>query len=644
MSSDRPKWKSETERRMREDWDARARENAFHHIASSREEWGVEEFLGSGEESVQEAILDDLEIICQGREAKQMRVLEIGCGAGRMTRALARSFGEVYGVDVSGEMVARARRLLSDCKNVHLYQNNGADLSVLGDVRFDFAFSFIVFQHVPDKAIIENYVHEVYRLLRPGGLFKFQVQGSSSVAPEQNDTWSGVQIAGYEALAMAESSGFDLIRHQGVEEQYFWLWYWKPVDSVAQADRGKSATGPASRGAALRSGQLARYRLAETLVAGGRVLDVSLAGGEGAARSARSAGQLVVLDRSPERLTAGRKQYHSPDLHSVAADCRRLPFPDAGFDFVLAFGTIESLEEWRALLVEARRVLGEGGRLLVSAPNWRRVRDAETAPSSHDVREFTYEEFRAELARVFRHATVFLENESDAITFTPLEVRGVRTALEAVKPQSEQAHGFLAVCSTDPLYGSPAFVYLPWVGNVLHEREGRIDRLRGEREQTDLLLSATGDELKTVQRDYQQQQQQASEAVQRLDKENEQKTARAGELQEKLDARTDLEERTQWALKLDAELDRAVENFRRLEADKDDVVGDLEKSVKLLDEAEQRVIERTNWAQRLDRDLEQAREQLAALYGSPAYRIGRRLGLAPQPAPDHFEKQPKREE
>ena len=89
-----------------------------------------------------------------------------------------------------------------------------------------------------------------------------------------------------------------------------------------------------------------------------------------------------------------------------------------------------------------------------------------------------------------------------------------------------------------------------------------------------------------------------------------------------------------------------MKNFRKLEADKDDVVGELEKSVKLLDEAEQRVIERTSWAQRLDRDLIQAREQLAGVYGSPAYRIGRRLGLAPSPAadPPAYEKQPEQEE
>ena len=89
LSSDRPKGKSETERRMREDWDARARENAFHYIASAKEEWRVEEFFGGGEKSAQGAIFDDLETIRQGREPGQMRVLEIGCDTGRMTRALA---------------------------------------------------------------------------------------------------------------------------------------------------------------------------------------------------------------------------------------------------------------------------------------------------------------------------------------------------------------------------------------------------------------------------------------------------------------------------------------------------------------------------------------------------------------------------
>ena len=177
---------------------------------------------------VEEIIRPDMGEICRGRPAAKMRVLEIGCGAGRMTRALARIFGEVHGVDVSGEMVARGRELLTDVPNAHLHRNNGADLQVLGDLRFDFAFSFIVFQHIPSQAIIENYIREVQRVLRPGSLFKFQVQGSSKVTATEEDTWLGAPISRSLAAELAERNGFEFMRGEGAGEQYFWLWYFKP--------------------------------------------------------------------------------------------------------------------------------------------------------------------------------------------------------------------------------------------------------------------------------------------------------------------------------------------------------------------------------------------------------------------------------
>ena len=98
-----------------------------------------------------------------------MRVLEIGCGAGRITRALANVFGEVHGVDISGEMIAKAREVSKRYPNAHVYQNNGLDLSVVpADQPFDFAFSLFVFQHIPSYEIIENYLHEVTACWSPG--------------------------------------------------------------------------------------------------------------------------------------------------------------------------------------------------------------------------------------------------------------------------------------------------------------------------------------------------------------------------------------------------------------------------------------------------------------------------------------------
>lgn len=214
-------------RKMREDWDQRARENARYYVATCQEQWTDDEFFQSGESTLREQILTDPTNICQGRNPRDMRVLEIGCGAGRVTRALAGYFGEVHAVDVSGEMVRLAKQAVAGYPGAHIYQNNGMDLSVLPEGPYDFAFSTIVFQHIPSREVIYSYVREVHRLLRPGALFKFQVQGGSLDESSPDDTWLGVPFTDEAAVEMAESCGFEPRHRHGAGEQYFWLWFFK---------------------------------------------------------------------------------------------------------------------------------------------------------------------------------------------------------------------------------------------------------------------------------------------------------------------------------------------------------------------------------------------------------------------------------
>jgi len=215
------------QKKMREDWDQRARENARHYVNTANTAWTDEEFFASGERTVAEEILTDMGNICQGKAPGEMRVLEIGCGAGRVTRALAKLFGEVHAVDVSGEMVRLATKALRDFPRASVYQNNGKDLTVVPNLQFDFAFSSIVFQHIPSREIIENYVAEVQRLLRPGALFKFQVQGDSTLETKPDDTWLGAPFSERQAVDMAFRCGFDPRYRHGAGEQYFWLWFFK---------------------------------------------------------------------------------------------------------------------------------------------------------------------------------------------------------------------------------------------------------------------------------------------------------------------------------------------------------------------------------------------------------------------------------
>ena len=213
--------------KMRADWDERARQNARYFVNTAREDWTDDEFFASGRRTVEEEVLTDMINICQGKDPKQMKVLEIGCGAGRITRALGELFGEVHAVDVSGEMVRQASQAVADLPHVHIYQNNGTDLTVIPSIGFDFAFSMIVFQHIPSRDVIENYVREVCRLLNPGRLFKFQVQGDTTMQTAPDDTWLGVPFSDEDACAMAERCGFEPRYRHGAGGQYFWLWFFK---------------------------------------------------------------------------------------------------------------------------------------------------------------------------------------------------------------------------------------------------------------------------------------------------------------------------------------------------------------------------------------------------------------------------------
>ncbi len=223
---------------MRRDWDRRAQENARHYVATGQKEWTDEEFFAAGEQEMQDQIFNDLGNICQGRDPKTLKVLEIGCGAGRVTRPLARFFGEVYAVDISRNMVRQARRSVAEFPNAHIFRNNGRDLQAVrrrwwhrfgigGKLEIDFAFSCLVFQHIPSRTVIESYVSEVNRLLKAGGLFKFQVQGYTEEEPDLDDSWIGHAFSPEDARKLAEDNGFELRFDWGAGSQYYWLWFFK---------------------------------------------------------------------------------------------------------------------------------------------------------------------------------------------------------------------------------------------------------------------------------------------------------------------------------------------------------------------------------------------------------------------------------
>jgi SAM-dependent methyltransferase len=153
-------------------WDRRAQRAAFHYVDSRQARRNPDQpaFWEAGEEAV-DNLLGELGLTLAGDE----KVIEIGCGIGRLTRALAHRVQSVDAQDISAEMLKRAEQYNPNLSNVRWLHGDGTSLKPLPDGAYDACISFVVFQHLPDPELTYGYVREMGRVLRPGGWAAFQV-------------------------------------------------------------------------------------------------------------------------------------------------------------------------------------------------------------------------------------------------------------------------------------------------------------------------------------------------------------------------------------------------------------------------------------------------------------------------------------
>lgn len=199
---------------LRRDWDERARKDAFFYIASWRKNWDPQAFFKSGEEDYKRLVAPHLHrtgFVTQGKTA-----IELGCGAGRMTRVFSAHFHRVVAFDVSEEMLKRAKALLPNTGNVTWLHSNGENLGQAGSQSADFVFSYLVLQHLPCEELVCGYIREMLRVLRHDGLCLFQFSSFKRPTMNWKGHWSWKLIDGLWAIRMrglsrslAKVVGFD---------------------------------------------------------------------------------------------------------------------------------------------------------------------------------------------------------------------------------------------------------------------------------------------------------------------------------------------------------------------------------------------------------------------------------------------------
>jgi SAM-dependent methyltransferase len=112
----------------------------------------------------------------------------------------------------------------------------------------------------------------------------------------------------------------------------------------------------------------ARYGLARQLAAGKDVLEVACGSGMGLGYLARKARRVVGGDLDPSLIEIARRHY-GDRIEVRQLDAAALPFPDGSFDVVLLLEAIYYLPRPEAFAAEARRVLREGGALVICSAN-----------------------------------------------------------------------------------------------------------------------------------------------------------------------------------------------------------------------------------------------------------------------------------
>jgi len=112
--------------------------------------------------------INGLALVNKLNVSSRHKVLDVGCGTGRLTLKLAGKVDHIMGIDPSIQRIEVARRKLTKMKpgNVSFELGSSDDIGRYGEDVFDVVYLNAVFHWINDK---EEALNNIYRVLKPGG-------------------------------------------------------------------------------------------------------------------------------------------------------------------------------------------------------------------------------------------------------------------------------------------------------------------------------------------------------------------------------------------------------------------------------------------------------------------------------------------
>jgi SAM-dependent methyltransferase len=158
-------------KKHKKNWESLGEMDPFWAVLSDNSKrfnnWNLKEFFETGRKEG-EYIWGKLENL----NLKTGRILDFGCGLGRLASFWLEHFDEYIACDISESMISQAKKINDSRAKFFL---NEDDLSIFPNDHFDLIYSGIVLQHLPQKKFIKAYLLEFKRVLKPGGVLVFQL-------------------------------------------------------------------------------------------------------------------------------------------------------------------------------------------------------------------------------------------------------------------------------------------------------------------------------------------------------------------------------------------------------------------------------------------------------------------------------------
>ncbi len=154
-----------------------------------------------------------------GLIGREHRVLDLGCGIGRVLEALAPRVRLAVGADISLGMAEAACGRTASLANVAVLRTSGRDLAAFGDASFDLVLAIDVFPYLVAASddLAARHIADARRVLRPDGvliILNYSYRGS--LDRDRHDVAQLAAVHGF-VVRTSEACGFRLWDAVGFE-------------------------------------------------------------------------------------------------------------------------------------------------------------------------------------------------------------------------------------------------------------------------------------------------------------------------------------------------------------------------------------------------------------------------------------------